>query len=105
VSDSIAAIADWMSDRAPPASSSLAFRLSRLACDLEYGSRDASTSSGQFRFIRGDLSGLDLLSSNLACLSVLFSFFEMTGFEPDSAEVKVSRISVAYNYFVTPTHD
>lgn len=34
---SIATIADWMSDRAPPASSSLAFRFSRLACDLEYG--------------------------------------------------------------------
>lgn len=46
LSDSIAAIADWMSDSAPPASSSLAFSFSRRACDLEYGKRDASTSSG-----------------------------------------------------------
>ena len=36
-SDSTAAIADWMSARVPPASSSLAFRFSRFACDLEYG--------------------------------------------------------------------
>ena len=36
-SDSIVSIANWMSDRVPPTSSSLAFRFSRLACDLEYG--------------------------------------------------------------------
>lgn len=42
--DSTAAIADWMSDRFPPASSSFAFRFSRLVCDLEYGRREASTS-------------------------------------------------------------
>jgi len=36
-SGSIVAIANCMSDRAPLASSSLAFRFSRLACDLEHG--------------------------------------------------------------------
>ena len=99
--DSIAAIADWMSDRPPPASSSLAFRFSRLACDLEYGRRDASTSRGWFAFGYRTTGDMDLLSSNLACLSILFSFFGATGFKPASVEDSVSRISAAYSPFVT----
>ena len=103
--DSIAAIANWISDRDPPASSSLAFRFSRLTCDLEYGRRDTSTSSKRFRFTCDNFEDPDLLSSNLACLSILFSFFEMTGFEPDSAADNVSRISAAYKALVTAIYD
>ena len=101
--DSIVSIANWMSDRVPPASSSLAFRFSRLACDLEYGWRDASTSCGRFKFRNSDPGDVDLLSSSLACLSILFSFFGVTGFGPASVEDNVSRISVAYDIFVSPS--
>ena len=103
--DSTAAIAKWMSDRPPPARSSFAFRFSRLACDLEYGRRVASISGERVSLGHRDTGGINALSSNLACLSILFSFFGVIGFEPASVEDNVSRSPITYGVFVTTVHD
>ena len=58
---------------------------------------------GEFK--NNDSGDAGLLSSNLACFSILFSFFGVTGFGPASVEDSVSRISVAYNVFISPAHD
>ena len=104
-SDSIVAISNWISDRAPPASSSLAFRFSRLTCDLEYGRRDASTSCEKIKFRNSDPDDADLLSSNLARLSILFPFFGVTDVGPPFVEDNASRTSVTYGGLVSLAHD
>ena len=48
-----------------------------------------------------DLGNANLLSSNLACLSILFSFFGTEGFDITSVDDSVSKISAAYNAFIT----
>lgn len=55
----------------------------------------------RFSFGHRDIDNVNILSSSLACLSTLFSFFGVRGIVPGTVEDSVSRIFVAYDAFIT----
>lgn len=59
----------------------------------------------RFSSICRNIDGINVLSSNLACFSILFSFFGVIGFELASVEDNLSRISVAYEVFITTAYN